>query len=222
MKLQQQYEALVGLQKEIDKRMAALDFHAIKELILYLAKSEEYQKLKGKDNRLSMLDQFCSIWMREKKNLEALGIHSDIFDGISSLNDVEEKYLTIKFGVLRLEKGMPGEYCRQFAEEVIRRRISGVALFAILMRETGKRKSNCLKLARFLKAEGQTVTALTFLQEAERTFAGSEELLLELADCWLVGRQYQAAFECLQRIGNPDREIRELLMELKGILHESV
>ena len=46
MKIEKQYSALLELEKEINERLKKNDFVSIKELILWLAKSSDFQKLK--------------------------------------------------------------------------------------------------------------------------------------------------------------------------------
>ena len=58
MRIETQYKELLKIKREIDNRLVALDFSKIKELILWLNTSKEYQKLKSKDNQLMILDFF--------------------------------------------------------------------------------------------------------------------------------------------------------------------
>ena len=85
MKIEQQYQKLIELQKEINDRLKDLNFEKVKDLILFLAKSESFQKLKKKDNQMIILDCFCSVWIDEKKQLEPLGVQEDIFYGVNYL-----------------------------------------------------------------------------------------------------------------------------------------
>lgn len=211
-----------NLKAEINERLQSLDFHKITELLRWSAHSPEFQKLKGKENQLMMLDFFYAVWLREKKLLEKMDIHDDIFYGISTLDDVESKYLTMQFGIYRLELNVPETYQQQFIDAIVDKRISGIALNAVILRVSKDQKENALKLARLLKANGQVVTAITLLQEAGDTWKKDAELLLELADCWLAGEQWQAAYDCLREIEHPKPEICDLMQELEGILRENV
>jgi len=222
MKIREQYETMQNLKAEINERLQGLDFHKITELLRWSAYSPEFQKLKGKENQLMMLDFFYAIWLREKKRLEKIGVHDDIFYGIGSLEDVESKYLTMQFGIYRLELNVPKTYQQEFVDAIMDKRISGIALNAVILRASKEQKENALKLARLLKANGQVVTAITLLQEAGDTWKKDEELLLELADCWLAGEQWRAAYDCLCQIETPKPEICDLMQELEGTLRENV
>lgn len=218
MELQQQYEKLTTLRSEIDERLKCLNFQKIKELILWRAKSEDFQKFVKKDNQLSMLETFCQIWLEEKKKLSELGIGEDIFYEVDSLKTLEQKYLTIWFGILRLETPMPAEYYEQAVDSMIAYKVSGIALYKILMHETVQRENNIVKLAGLLKERGQIVTALSLLQCGRDTYSQNGEILLELADCWLEKGKLEQAYDCLKQIPSPGQEIQELMGELENAL----
>lgn len=222
MRIQEQYATLLTVKEEINEKLQNLDFEKEKELMLWLAKSEKYQKVREKDNQLIILDILCDIWLTEKRTLESKGIHEDIFYQIDSLNAMEKKYLTLKFGILRLETSMPEEYYQQFIDVVITYKISSVALFRVIMRETLEKSKNIVKLARLLKNRNQIITATLLLQEAEESFEKDSDILLELADCWLEGQQWKTAYDCLVKIEKPDDEICELIHNLEGMLHAEV
>ncbi len=223
MGYEQQYEELLILRPQIDEKLKDLDFEKMKELMLWLAQSKSYQKLKIKENQLIMLEAFCQIWVEEKRKLEEIGISDDVFYGVDSLESLERKYLTAQFGILRLEMAMPAEYCEQAVDAMIDYRFSGIALYTILMRETSKQKEHIVKLAKAMKQKGQMVTALFLLQKGNEAYPGEENILLELADCWLEGQQWRQAYECLNKIPEPLAEVRELKKMLEKVLnHEEL
>lgn len=218
MELQQQYEKLKVLRREIDEKLKDLNFQKIKELILWQAKSEDFKKLQSKDTQLSMLAAFCGIWTDEKNELVEAGIWEDIFYKIDSLEALEQKYLTIQFGLLRLETLMPVEYYEQAVDSLIAYRVSGIALYKIIMRETAHKEQNILKLAKLLKGKGQVVTARFLLQCGKKSYPGDEEMLLELAACWLKEGNPEQSYNCLKQIQRPSREIQELIGELENAI----
>lgn len=223
MKMQQQYEALCILKSEIDEKLKCVDFTSIKNLILWLAKSENFNKLKKKDNQLKRLDFFCGIWMDEKKQPSSLGVEGDIFWDVHSLDEIENKYLTVKFGALRLETAMPEEFYRQAIDELIDRRISGIAIEKIISYETIQKEKNIVKIAQMLKERGQLITEVLLLEKASERYSGNKDVLLELADCWLTGQQKKKALECLKKIDRPDIYVQELIEELEtSILNETL
>lgn len=214
MRLQQQYDLLLELKEEINSKLKDLSYEKIKELILWLAKSNAFQKLKDKENELIILDFFCTTWMEEKKRLTDLGIEEDIFYGITSLDEVESKYLTVKFAALRMEVDMPIEFYEQAVDSIIEKKVTGVAICKIIVRETAEREKNILQIAGLLKIKGQYITALVLLQEGSEIYPENDEILLELADCWLEGQQWKQAYECLKKIKIPNTEVSKLVVEL--------
>lgn len=218
MKIAQQYEELLALREELTDRLQNLDFNKIKDLILWLAKSTSFQRLKAKENQLIMLDCFTNIWLEEKKKLEKLGIHEDIFYGINSLQDVERKYLLIKYSALRLENEVPDIFCEQAIEELIQKKVSGIAMGKIIVFETSRREQNLVEMAKWLKRKKQVVTAVTLLQYGNDMYEENCEILLELADCWLEGQQWQQAYDCLVQIKEPTEEVVSLIHELEKVL----
>ena len=224
MRVEQQYQAMRRIKPEIDIRLRNVDFQGIKDLFLWLAQSEDYLRLKGGDNQLRMLGIFCSIWLEEKKQLPEMGIEDDIFRGISSLEDIEKKYLMIEYAVMRLEMAMPEEFYGQAVDSLIENKISGIALSRIIYLETLEREKNSLKMARLLKERSQLYTAMVLLQRMEEDyFTADRNLLLELADCWLSGKQWGQALGCLRKIENPDDTVQEMMKELeKNISYDNL
>lgn len=218
MRIQQQYEELQKLRKEIDVRLCHTDFEAIKSLILWLAKSEIFQKLKKKETQLMMLDSFCKIWLKEKKRLSDIGIEDDIFFNVRSLKNVEEKYLTIEFGVLRLETQMPQEYYEQVIDNIKIYRVSGIALSEIINNETSKKEENIIKMASMLRENNQLITAIILLENAEKIYPDNQDILLGLADCWQIGQQWGRTLEYLNKVKEPDESIQKRIEGLERIV----
>lgn len=218
MRLEQQYQELVRLKREINQRLnKGTDFQKIKELMLYLAQDLAYSKLKLKENQLIMLECFFNIWLQEKKKLPDLGVKTDIFYKIASLNDVEWKYQRIKYCGLRIENVVPEKYIEQAIEWIIEDKVSGIAIGKIIVFETQNKQNNLLSIARCIRERGDSFNALLILQYANETFPGWEKLLLEEADIWLDGGQHRKALEILGKIENPTSEIRELITELQQV-----
>lgn len=220
MGFQQKYEELLALRLQIDERLRDLNFEKIKDLQLWLAQSGSFHTLKVRDNQLIFLDEFCQIWLEEKQKLSQMGIDTDIFYGVDSLETLERKYLAIQFGILRLETPMSVEYYEQAVDDFIDYHISGIALYKILMRETAQREENIVRLAGLLLDRDQIVTAIFLLQKGKETFPQNKDIVLRLSECWLVGGQLHQAYQCLLEIEKPDRKMKELIQKLKENLHD--
>lgn len=218
MKLQEQYKNLIEIRKEIDKRLKELDFPKIKELILFLTRSDAYQRLKTKENQMIMLDFFCGTWLEEKKKLSNFNIDDDIFYQIDSLEKIEQKYQTLKFGILRMENNLPEEYCNQTIQYIEEQKISGIAIGRMIVSETKYKEENILKASRRLLENKQLIKAIVLLQYAQELYPDDTDFLLCEAECWMEGRQWEMAYQCINKIENPDLSIQELKEELSKVI----
>lgn len=220
MRIAEQYQKLRRLKEEINQRLhKGSGFQDIKNLMLYLAKEESYSKLKQSDNQLARLDCFFNIWLEEKKKLSNLKIEKDIFHKISSLSDVEKKYLKIHYCGLRIENLVPDEYIKQALAWLEEENISGLAIGKIIVLESKKREENLLHITHYLRQQGNFLNALLLIEYANKTFPGNERLLLEEADIWLEGHQWKKALENLLKIEKPPQPIREMTAELQQVIN---
>lgn len=218
MRLEQQYEELLRLKKEINQRLQkGTDFEEIKELMLYLARDKAYFKLKTEENQIIMLDLFFNIWLKEKKKLPDLGVETDVFYTVSSLDDVERKYQRIKYCGLRIENAVPDDYIEQALEWLIENRVSGIAIGTILASETKEKAENILHIEQRLRQRGDSLNALLLIQYANEKFPGQEKLLLEEADIWLEGQQFERVLELLSQIEKPSLQIKQFIEELRQV-----
>lgn len=218
MRLEEQYQELLRLKREIDQRLKeGTDFEKIKELMLYLAKDKVYFKLKEKENQMIMLECFFNIWLREKKKLPDLGVETDIFHKVSSLDDMEQKYQRIKYCGLRIENAVPKDYIEQALEQLIEEQVSGIAIGTIIRKETEKKEQNILSVTHYLRQRGDSLNALLLIQYANEKFPGKEKLLLEEADIWLEGQHFERVLELLSQIENPSMQIKGLIEELRQV-----
>lgn len=218
MRLEEQYQELLRLKREIDQRLKmGTDFGKIKELMLYLAQDKAYFKLKEKENQMIMLECFLNIWLREKKKLPDLGVETDIFYKVSSLDDMEQKYQRIKYCGLRIENAVPGDYIEQALEQLIEEQVSGIAIGTIIRKETEKREENILYIAQCLRRRGDSLNALLLMQYANEKLPGRQNLLLEEADIWMEGQHFERVLELLSQIENPPMQIKGLIEELRQV-----
>lgn len=218
MRLEQQYGEILRLKREINLRLGTkTGFQEIKELIRFLAGDKSYLILRQQERQLMMLDCFFGIWLKEKEKLTKIGIETDIFDCISSLEELERKYQRIKYCGLRIENAVPYPYVEQALEWIEEDKVSGIAVGKIFLRETSKREENLSSMAQYLKQRGDAINALVLLQYGNEELPGRERLLLEEADIWISQREWAAALDLLCQIKDPSRVIRELKAELEGL-----
>ena len=218
MRLEQQYEEVLRLKREINRKLKeGTDFQNIKELILLLTGDSAYPGLKQKDNQLLMLDNFFGIWLEEKKKLPQIGIKADIFNKISSLDELERKYRRIKYLGFRTENAVPEHYREQTLKWLKEDNVSGLAIGRIVFFETLKREENLLTIAQYLKQRGDSINALLLLEYGNEALPGRERLLAEEADIWISAGEYKKALELLGQIKNPTQDMKKLIEELEGL-----
>lgn len=214
---EQQDQELLQLKGEINRRLTqGREFQDIEELMLFLAESSLYQKAKQQDGQLSMLDCFLNIWLKEKQRLPESA--EDIFCQVGSLKHLVTKYRKILFCVLRVENKVPEAYVDEALEWLEKPQISGVAIAEITLRETSKKEENLMHVAQGLKRRGRISNAILLLQYANERYPGRERLLLEEADCWMQGRQWNRAYKLLAQIENPTAEIQDIMTRLQQVL----
>lgn len=218
MRLKELYSELIALKKEIDERLKGLNASNQEEFLSWLQESKIYQKLKSRDNQLIYLNVFHRIRLEERKKPAAVEGQNDIYCGIHSLKEIEEKYLTIKFGVLRLETEMEACYYEQALDAIIEYGVTGIALYHIIVLETAQKEQNIIKMAKLLKRKGKYITALILLKEGLEAYGSNGEMLLELAECWMKGEQWKQAYDCLKRIEEPGEAVRELTERLEKVI----
>lgn len=218
MQVREQYHNLLQLQKEIDNKLYDTSFEQIIELQKHLAKSDKYKKLKSKDNRLSMLDNFCKIWIDEKKNMLDVETENDIFWNIYSLIDIENKYQDIKFFILRVENEVPEAYVKEGLDRIEKWDVSGIAIAYIILGESKKREENINCIYQLLLERSHVIKAIELLQYAQRKMPYNKEYYLAEANCWILVKQWKQALRCLLKIEDSDVEILDLIEDIKQVL----
>lgn len=218
MQLAQQYLELTKLKDEINSRLNNLDFNKIKSLLIFLAGNQMYKKLLYKDNQLMYLDFFQQVWISEKKKTSLYGYENDIFWNIDSLETIEKKYLSIMFLSIRIEQEMPDEYLLPKVKELVKQHVSGIAICNIVVRECHDREKVICEFAHILQEIKQISIAKCLLYEGLEMFQKNEEMLLELASCWLDEGQFVQAYRCLTEIENPNENVSELIKELERVI----
>ncbi len=222
MNLQKQYQEMSRLKHEINTRLSkGTDCFAIKELALFLAQDEEYQKLYQTENQLIKLQHFLTVWREEQEKMPGQAETENIFYQIGSLDELEQKYCRIEYYGLRIENHVPEPYCSQLLDWLLEHKVSGIALGIIIRNRTEKGKENLLCIARELKRRMELPNAVLLLQYAREKYPEEEALILEEADCWLQVRQWKKALELLREMEAPTAEIQELITELQQVVEDN-
>ena len=218
MRIVEKYRVFQQIQAKINEKLENNTFEDVKELQLWLAKSSDYQRLKNEENSLIMLERFCKIWIEEKKNILISSNGEDIFEKINNLDQLGEKYLDIKYLVLKIENGVPIEYVQAGIEKIVNWNVSGLAVGTIINQESKDREKNALKCAELLMCHGELIRAIELLQYSQENISSIEDFFLQEADCWIQGKQWETALQCLKKIEQPNREIIELIKDLEQVV----
>lgn len=219
MRLYQQFEELSKLKKKIDTVFQTTNQALFMELFQELEQSPIYRELAGKDTQLYMLSHFIYIFFRERKELFDRGIEANIFDGVTSLAELEEKYHAIEFAVLRFDTDLPVLLCEEALNGLINRDISGIAICRVLQCETAFKIKNIRVIASCLRESGEYVRAITMLQEAAAQLPDEDDIMILLAELWLDMECYKEAYGCLRRVRTPNPEVCQLIEELKKVVN---
>lgn len=218
MKQSEKYHEITRLKDEINARLAkGNSLSDIADLALYLTHNQYYVRYYHSETQLLLLLRFLQIWQEEKQTLPALGIQETIFYQVDSLDTLEQKHRQIEYYGLRMENGVPESCCQELLDSLLEQKISGIALGKILKDKTEHVRDNVLAVSRELKHRLDLPNAILLLQYAMQEFPHDEELLLESADCWLQGQQYDKAYELLLKIENPSSEIQKMTDELRQV-----
>ncbi len=218
MKREERSKVVNEIKEEINSGLMDLDLYKVKNLVLWMLQSSEYQKVKMNDEQLMRLDLFADIWRQEKSDLYAFEMQGDIFAGVASLDEIDKKYQCAKLAIWRIENKVPYEYCVEGIECLEKYQYSAYAIYRILLRESKNHEKNLLDLARFLKEREQSVKAIGLLQLGVKKFPRNMDMAMELADLWLTAGQLKRAYDCLAEIEKPTNEIQGLKQELEKLI----
>lgn len=212
MYLQEMRSCIEESKRKINELLRMPEENNIFEIIKILNDSE-VKRVITRDNQLMILSSICSMWSIEKKIGERT-----FFDNIYSLEDAEKKYTNMKYYCRRFEYNMPEVYLVEGVEYIENKNISGVALYSIMEIQTKEPADNMVKMAQYLKKYNILSTVLIMLQMAVKKYDKNTELLLELADTWISIGQWRYAYDTLQKIEQPNEDIREIIRNLEEVL----
>lgn len=218
MNIEIRNEKLKRLKSEINLKLIDLNFQKKKELVLWLTKDTDYQRLKETDNQLFAMEFWKNVWLEEIQNPDAFEMQGDAFAEIASLQMAEQKYLAIRFAVLRIAENVPYDYCMEVIEQIENYKVSAYAWFAMLNDEKENKEKLVMQLASLFVDRNDLIKAIGILQLGVKSVPDNKEIKLMLADIWLSIKQWKKAYECLLNISHPTTEIQELMRELESVI----
>lgn len=209
-------ENIQDIKKEINEVFKFASDNREKELI-NMIKRLDVRKAVARDKQLQIFEQVCRISAVEMayRNI------TSILKLVDNLDMLEELFLNVLYYCRRFEYlEMPVEELDEGVCFFAENNISGVALFSFVEIGTVKKEDNLIRIAQFLKREGQLIRAVLMLQLAVSKYEKNEDILMELADCWLVAKQWKKAYDVLKRIEKPSKEIKEIIVSLEEVLED--
>jgi len=218
MKTEKRNEKLLKIKHEINSRLLDLDFYKKKELVLWMTKDPDYQRLKDCDNQLDAMEFWKNVWLREIQSPDDFEMQGDAFARVDSLEAAENKYLALKFAVWRIEEAFPQEYCIDALSLLEDNKYSAYAWFCVIMKDTKAKKIVLIELVNFFIDRNDLIKAIGLLQLGLKQEPGDEELLLVLVDVWLSVKQWEKAYNYLLQIPKPTTEIQKLMQELESVI----
>ncbi len=218
MTLQEQRERLDEKKKQINEILKNHPDDIIRELTS-IVQEKNINIFQAWDRQIALMVKVCGIAFAEERCHDK----KNILDNIHSLDELEMLYTEIKFLCLRIENDMPDSALEDSIEYIRQCNIGGIALHQIIVRETWKRESNIIAMARLLKQYEMIDRAIILLHLASETYSKNNNICMELADCWMSQGRWKEAYDVLKKIKRPKKDIQEILTELeKVVVHENI
>lgn len=170
--------------------------------------TEEVQVLSKIENDVALFCIVLSVYSMEVQE----GAEHSILEGVRSLQQMRERWLTAKFLMWRLEFMGEKEGLGEFLDK---NRVSVPFLKYLVHTSSFDKANTALKLAMFLKENNQLAASFAMLSYVNELCPDEEFVLCELADICMKAGQYQRAQDYIGRIQNPTGFLNEFLERWK-------
>ncbi len=215
MKLHEIKNCIEGSKKEIEELLRKDVADRVPKIMDIINRSE-VNYCTNRDNQLMTLRMMCKIWESEKN----IGDGTTFMDDVHNLKDLEKKYNKLKYYCRRFENDMPQEFWLEGIEYILDNNITGIALYSVIEIQTWKKEENILKIAKYLKVNEAMIQAVIMLQMAVAKYEKNSELIMELADCWLLMKNWKQAKNILEKLEHPSKEVQEIIRNLEEVLKD--
>lgn len=185
-------EKYAGCRKKID---AFLEEGAYGQLQDYV-QTQEVQILSKLESDVALLCIVLSVYFMEQQE----GAEHVILEGVRSLQQMRERWLTAKFLMWRLEFTGEKEGLGEFLEKY---QVSVPFLKYLVHTSSFDKANTSLKLAMFLKENHKLAAAFAMLSYVNELCPDEEFVLCEMADICMRAGQFKQAQEYIGRIQNP-------------------
>lgn len=189
---QQLRERYADYREKID---ALLEKKAYGQLQDYF-QTEEIKVLSNIEDDVALFCIILSIYSMEVEE----GVEPGILDGVRNMQEIEERWLKLKFLMWKMEFTEEKEKLAEFLE---RYQISVPFLKYLVNTSSFDKANTAFKLAMILKNAQKPIAAFAMLNYANELAPNEELVFCEMADICMNLGQYKEAQECIRRIENP-------------------
>ncbi len=215
MKLHEMKKCIEESKKEIEGLLGGVTEDRITRVMEVIGRPEVAHCI-NRDNQLIILRLMCKVWESERN----IGDGITFMDDIHNLGELENKYNKLKYYCRRFENDMPEECLLEGIAYILESNISGIAIYSVIEIQTWKKEENILKMAKYLKVNDALTQTVILLQMAVAKYEDNTELIMELADCWLLMKNWKQAKSTLEQIKHPSDDVREIIRNLKEVLKD--
>lgn len=111
---------------------------------------EQYRKGNMKDSTLEMIGIMSDIWKKEQQK----GVKQGFFEGLSSYEDIYEKYITVRFLLRRIELNITEEGTKEALETIKKEGVSCEAMILMVLYGSVKKDKVLQKIQTYYQQAG--------------------------------------------------------------------
>lgn len=196
--------------QEIEERQAVFkrDYYKYRKIAEQYLVQESYSdlvpffeqeaaiKISQLDNTMAVLRIAVSIYQMEQEE----NVPIKILDGLHTLEEVEQVYLTSKFILWRL---LFRDEKKEFIDYVADKQLSIPHIKYLIHTSAFEKADTAFQIAMLFKEGGYFGKAFAMLNYFNELGGDPELVYCEMADVCFQARQYKAAADCISKIQNP-------------------
>lgn len=184
--------------------------------VVGICKDDSFSILQGIDNDLRMAYLFSSCYYSEKNYLSRTTFDC-IDNGIDSspLQQLQDIFSTVGFGVMRIENEFPNELVEDAVSYISSMNLSGEFLYQVVVSYAEDPVKIILYFSSLMKADGKFVCSIRLLSYAEKLEPDNSKIYLMQAENYVETERFDKAYEELDKIKEPDEDTQKLMLVIK-------
>lgn len=183
--------------------------------LFWLLRDLKYQTVLQKTTELGILREMADCWNTEMET----GV-SNVFYDITNVDEAEQKYLSIKHILWRMEAGINEEMCQEAVWEMCRNKESKLLIAWIIKANLREWERIFILTSQYMQ-EYNVADAIELLSYGVLFYAGNRRFLLQKANYFMELGMWKEVLATLREIDRPDEEIKEMVEELTKVLEET-